>query len=136
MANRPAISIEGLREVRQQLRDLNDRVGKEMLRDAHRRLAARVVKMAEPRVPVKTGALAGSLRGLGSVTGATGKAGGAKVPYAAAIHWGVGPRPGMSGPHNIEARPFLLEALNRVDLDAAGEFAHQLSQLLRRLKGL
>src|SRR5687768_11830190 len=99
----PAVRVEGLREVRKQLRDFEDAVGKTMLKTAHKQLSEKVVKLAEPRVPVKTGALAGSVRPLGSVSGATVKAGGSKVPYAAAIHFGVGPRPGLRGPHNIQA---------------------------------
>lgn len=136
MANQPAIRVEGSREVRKQLKDLNDKVGKDMLRDAHKKLADRVVNLAEPRVPVRTGALAASMRGLGSVSAATGKAGGAKVPYAAAVHFGVGPRPGKLGPHNIKARPFLFDGLARLEPDAADEYAHQLERLISRLKGL
>jgi HK97 gp10 family phage protein len=136
MANQPAVRIEGLREVRKQLKDFNDKVGKDMLRDAHKQLADRVVKLAEPRVPVRTGALVASVRGLGSVSAATGKAGGAKGPYAAAVHWGTGPRPGLRGPHNIPRRPFLLDALNQLEPDAADEYAEQLRRLISRLKGL
>lgn len=136
MANQPAVRIEGLREVRKQLRDFDDKVGKDMLRDAHKQLAEKVVALAIPRVPVKTGALAASLRGLGSVSAATGKAGGAKAPHSAAIHFGVGPRPGLRGPHNIKARPFLFDALKRLEPDAADEYAEQLRRLIGRLKGL
>lgn len=136
MANQPAVRVEGLREVRRQLRDFEDKVGTDMLRDAHKTLAGRVVALAVPRVPVKTGALAASVRGLGSVTAATGKAGGAKVPHAAAIHFGVGPRPGLPGPHNIKARPFLFDALNQLGPDAADEYAQRLTRLISRLKGL
>lgn len=136
MANQPAIRIEGLREVRKQLSDFEDKVGTDMLRDAHKQLAIRVVAVAVPRVPVKTGALAASVRALGSVTAATGKAGGSKVPYAAAIHFGVGPRPGLPGPHNIRARPFLFDALNLVGRSAADEYAERLRRLISRLKGL
>lgn len=137
MANPPAtIQIEGLREVRKQLRVFEDKVGSDMLRAAHKSLAVRVVALATPRVPVKTGALAASVRGVGSVTAATGKAGGTKVPYAAAIHFGVGPRPGLAGPHNIKARPFLFDALKRLGPSAVEEYAQQLRRLISRLKGL
>lgn len=136
MANQPAVRIEGMKEVRKQLKDFNDKVGKEMLKDAHKQLADRVVELAEPRVPAKTGALAGSVRGLGSVSAATSKAGGAAVPYAAAVHWGTGPRSGLRGPHNISRNPFLLDALNQLEPDAADEYAEQLSRLIARLKGL
>lgn len=136
MANQPAVRIEGLREVRKQLKDFDDKVGKDMLRDAHKQLAEKVVDLAMPHVPVKTGALKASVRPLGSVSAATGKAGGAKVPWAAAIHWGTGPRPGLKGPHNIRRRPFLLDALHRLEPDAADEYAEQLRRLISRLRGL
>lgn len=136
MANQPAIRVEGIKEVRKQLKDFNDKVGKDMLKDAHKQLAEKVVDLALPNVPVKTGALAASLRASGTVAAATGKAGGKSVPYAAAVHWGTGPRPGKRGPHNIARRPFLLDGLNRLEPDAADEYAEQLSRLINRLKGL
>jgi hypothetical protein len=136
MANQPAVRVEGLREVRKQLKDFDDAVGKDMLRDAHKQLADKVVVLAKPGVPTRTGALAASMRGLGSVSAATGKAGSAAVPYAAAVHWGTGPRPGLRGPHNIKRRPFLLDALDQLEPDAADEYAQQLRRLISRLKGL
>lgn len=136
MANQPAVRIEGLREVRKQLKEFNDKVGKDILKDAHKQLADKVVVLAAPAVPVRTGALAASLRGSGTVAAATGKAGGGSVPYAAAIHFGTGPRPGKRGPHNIKRSPFLLDALDRLEPDAADEYAEQLRRLISRLKGL
>lgn len=136
MANRPGISVEGLREVRKQLKDFDDKVGKTMLRDAHKQLADKVVALAMPHVPTRTGALKASVRPLGSISAATGKAGKASVPYAAAVHWGTGPRPGLRGPHNIKRRPFLLDALHRLEPNAADEYADQLRRLIGRLKGL
>ena len=137
MANQPGVQIEGLREVRKQLRVLNDQVGSDMLRYANEDLADRVVALAQPRVPVgTTGSLKASMRGLGSISGATGKAGGAKVPYAAAIHWGVGLRPGLPGPHNIPARPFLHDALQQLGPNADEAYAEQLRRLISRLRGL
>lgn len=136
MANQPGVRVEGLKDVRKQLKDFDDKVGKAMLKDAHKQLADKVVKLALPHVPVRTGALKASVRPLGSVSAATGKAGKASVPYAAAVHWGTGPRPGLRGPHNIKRRPFLLDALHRLEPNAADEYADQLRRLIRRLKGL
>lgn len=136
MANQPAIRIEGLREVRKQLKDFNDKVGKDMLKDAHKQLADKVVDLAAPNVPTRTGKLAGSLRPSPTVAAAYGKAGGGSVPYAAAVHWGTGPRLGKRGPHNIARRPFLLDGLNRLEPDAADAYAEELRKLISRLKGL
>lgn len=61
-----------------------------------------VVRAAQP--PVRSGALAGSMRAGRGKTKAVVRAGGARVPYAGVIHYGW-PK------HNIEANPFLLKAL-------------------------
>jgi hypothetical protein len=135
MANDPGFSVEGLREVRKKLTSLKDKVGTDMLRDAHEDLAARVRDLALPHVPVGvTGNLKKSVRGLGTVAAATGKAGGARVPYAAAVHWGTGPRRGQKGPHNIERRPFLWNAIEKLRRSGATEeFEEQLEKVLDRL---
>lgn len=139
----PSVTVEGLREVRKELRDFDDRVGKEALKSAHKTLADRVVRKALPRVPVRTGRLKASVRGLGSVTAARGKAGSAAVPYAAAIHWGEGMgninastgatfgRPAR----NIRGRPFLWDAIDSLEHEAVEEYAHQLDQLINRMRG-
>ena len=134
MANQPAIRVEGLREVRKTLRDLDDAVGKDMLKKAHKSLADQLADLALPHVPVgTTGQLKGSVRGLGSISAATGKAGGARVPYAAAVHWGTGPRPGLKGPHNIARRPFLWDAVEKLRRSGAvEEYARQLEDILDR----
>lgn len=135
MANQPAIRVEGLRETRKWLRDLDDAVGKDMLKKAHKNLSDRLVDLALPNVPVgPTGNLKASVRGLGSLAAATGKAGGARVPYAAAVHWGTGPRPGMRGPHNIARRPFLWDAVEKLRASGAvEEYARQLEHILDRV---
>lgn len=134
MANQPAVQVDGLKEVRKGLKKLDDKAGKTMLKEAHKTLADKVAALATPDVPVgPTGRLKASVRGLGTVAAATGKAGGKKVPYAAAVHWGTGPRAGLRGPHNIKRRPFLLDALDQLEPDAADEYAHQLQRLIDHL---
>lgn len=134
MASQPAVRVEGLRELRKDLRALDDAVGNQMLKDAHKALAEKVIDLALPHVPVgATGALKASVRGLGSISKATGKAGGARVPYAAAVHWGTGPRPGLRGPHNIARRPFLWNAIEKLrHTGAVEEYARQLEDILDR----
>src|SRR5699024_3301456 len=63
-----------------------------------------VADAARPRVPVRTGALARSVRAGKAKTRAVVRAGSKKVPYAGVIQYGW---PG----HNIEAQPFLTDAL-------------------------
>lgn len=136
MANEPAVQVEGLREVRKGLKKLDDKAGKTMLAAAHKTLAEKVTTLAAPNVPVgPTGRLKASVRPLGTVAAATGKAGGAKVPYAAAVHWGTGPRAGQRGPHNIKRRPFLLDALDKLEPDAADVYARELQRLIDHMWG-
>lgn len=130
----PAIQVDGLRETRKELRRVDDAVGKEMLRDAHKNLAEKVAALALPHVPVRSGALKATVRGLGSIASARGVAGKATVPYAAAVHWGTGPRPGQKGPHNIARRPFLWDAIEQLRrAGAVDEYARQLEKILDRL---
>lgn len=106
-----------MREVRRGLREIEDaaarkEMGKE-LRSAYR-AAARVVEVAaRGEAPSRSGRLAGSVKAKGTQYGAAVTAGGAKVPYAAPIHWGWGTRPNRArgwrgGP--IAANNFLIRA--------------------------
>jgi len=104
------LRVENLREVQRELRRLGNEDARQAIRKAGKDAAEMVVSKARPEVPTRTGALAASVRATASVTSAAAKAGGARVPYAAAVHWGTGPRPGRRGPHNIARRPFLLDA--------------------------
>jgi hypothetical protein len=58
------------------------------LKAAHAEVARMVERSAAAAAPHRTGALARSLRSSGTKTEAVVRAGGAKVPYAAPIHWG------------------------------------------------
>lgn len=62
-----------------------------------------VVEDADP--PSVSGALGGSMRASRTKNKAVIRAGGARVPYAQAIHWGWARR-------NITAQPFLSEAVD------------------------
>lgn len=126
------VDVEGLDEVRRNLRKLGDASAREMLLDANKKLAEELVNEAKPDVPVRTGRLLASLRALGPVTGARGKAGGARVPYAAAVHWGTGARAGLRGPHNIARHAFYLVALGRMDRKAIDEYADALKDLVKK----
>jgi len=63
-----------------------------------------VVKGAQPKIPTRSGALAGTLRAGRGKTKAVVRAGGAKTPYAGVIHYGWPAR-------NIKPHPFLTDAL-------------------------
>lgn len=109
------VRVEGLSKLRQQFKAAG--VDMAEMRDAGKQAAEIVAVEARTRtVPRRSGALAGSVRAAGQVSGGVVRAGGARIRYANVIHFG------WAG-HNIEPQPFLYEALdNRVsEVEAAYE---------------
>lgn len=117
-----AVKVEGLKETRAAFRRINDSGVNKALREANKSAAQVVVDAALPNVPVLSGRLKSTVKALGSQTAGNAKAGGVKAPHAAAIHWGVGPRPGKRGPHNIARRPFLSDAAQERGAAIAEEY--------------
>lgn len=107
MARAP-YQVEGVAQLRAALArlgvDMND------FKTIHADVASYVGAEAATRAPRRSGMLAASWRPGSAKTQAVVRFGGAAVPYAAAVHWGTGPRPGMRGPHNIRATRFATEA--------------------------
>lgn len=120
---KPSIEIEGIRELRRDLKRIGDSELKSEMVAANRQIAADVVRKALPNVPVLTGRLRASVRGIGNMSGAVGKAGSAAVPYAAAIHWGR-KRGGAIAP-----RPFLWRAAQTVEPAALDEYTKRVDRL-------
>lgn len=108
------VRVENLKATQRELRKLGNEDARQAIRKAGKTAAEKVVDAALPNVPVRTGRLKASVRSVASVTSAAGKAGGARVPYAPAVHWGTGPRAGQRGPHNIPRRAFLWDAQQRM----------------------
>lgn len=138
---KPAVQIEGLRELLAELRKIGDDGLKQAMRDANLAIAKDIVEKALPHVPVRTGRLKRSVRALGNVTGALGKAGSAAVPYAAAIHWGrsagnVAFRHGRQskGQGAISGRPFLQDAAQSVERDVADRYADEVGRLFDAIR--
>lgn len=121
------IRVEGLKELRADLRRLADSDLKNELKDAHRAVSDLIVKRALPRVPVLTGRLKASVRALASQTAARGAVGGARVPYAPPIHWGW-PAKG------IPRRPFLLDALDEAKGDGVDIYEARIDRLLDKVR--
>lgn len=98
-----SVKVEGLNRV---LRKLNQAgTQSENMRSLMHSLGSMVVEAATP--PVKSGALAASLRAGRGKTKAVVRAGyNTRVPYAGRVHYGD-PKPG------ITAQPFLTDALQR-----------------------
>lgn len=92
------VEVDGGPQLRRTLKAIGSDLGD--LKAVHNDVAAYVTEAARGRAPVRTGRLAGTLRGTGAKTVATVRAGYAKVPYAGPIHWGWGRR-------GIRSNPFL-----------------------------
>lgn len=130
-----SVEVEGLREIAARIRATGDRDLKAGLRLANKSVADVVVGAARPDVPVRSGRLKASLKASASQNAAYGKAGSpVRVPYAAAIHWGTGPRPGARGPHNITGRPFLWDAADRTINRAVKEYEDAIQDLLDKVR--
>lgn len=130
MGFEPSIKVEGIKELRRAIKQIDDKGLAKALRLANKTAAERVVKTALPQVPVRTGALKGATRALASQASGRAVAGNTKVPYAAAIHWGVGPREGQRGPHNIARRPFLWDAAQQDIPEIADDYGHEIDRIM------
>lgn len=94
-----SLTLDGARELRAALDSTVDVL--EDLTTVHDQVAQLVRMSAIPRVPVRTGRLAGSLTAAGTVSGAEVTT---LVPYAHPVHGGVPSR-------GIAPRPFLTTAV-------------------------
>lgn len=129
-----SVEVEGAKELAARIRDLGDAELRKELRDANKTVSQAVVDAALPNVPVRSGRLRQSVKATATQTSAYGKAGTpARVPYAAAIHWGTGPRGGTRGPHNIVGRPFLWDAADQTINRAVREYEDMIQDLIDRV---
>lgn len=108
-----AVRITGLTEVNQRLSKLDADV-KKGIKAVNKEAATIVSDTAKTIVPVRKGLLQRAIRPGGTLKAGVVRAGNNKsVPYAGPVHFGVGPRAGQRGPHNIKPQPFLYEALDK-----------------------
>lgn len=125
---KPAIQVDGLDELRRDLRRVKDSELDAEMKQIHQELASEVVAKAQPNVPVKSGALKTSVRSAGTVRDAIGRVGKASVPYAPAIHWGW-PKRGIKG------RPFLTDAAQAIEKDITDRYDREVGQMLDKVIG-
>lgn len=128
MPTGPQIEVDS-RDLRRALRDIGDKGLKKTLAGANKSAAQVVVDEALPRVPVRSGRLKAAVRALGSQKEGSAVAGNARVPYAAAVHWGR-KRGGV-----IDGRPFLSDAAERAEAKAAEVYLEAIDGLLEDMKG-
>ena len=144
MAVDVSIRVDGAVELRSAIRQVDREMGK-ALAAANKGAAQRVVRVAEPLMPTRTGRLKRSLRALGSQRSGRAVAGKASVPYAAAIHWGrkrgnVGYPPGNHpGKNVIKGRPVIWEAAQRevprIEPGYRDEVLELIAEAIRRTEG-
>lgn len=97
-------------------------------------VAERGASAARGAIPRRSGALAGSVMSTSTATGGAVRIG-AGLPYAAAINSGIGPRPGLRGPHNIRPAQFLRAARQSVTAAADGAYTTALSTAVSKVRG-
>lgn len=118
------IRVSGIRELRRALKaagaDLAD------LKALHADTARVVVPVAQARAPRRTGRLAASTRFGASVSATTIKAGTARVPYAAPIHWGWGRR-------GIRANPWLSQAAQATEPTWTALYEERLADVIETI---
>lgn len=121
------VNVTGLRELRSAFHAAGAELGKEALKRANKSGAQRVVDEALPHVPIRSGRLRSSVRALASQREGRAVAGTARVPYAAAIHWG------RKNGGFIEARPFLYEAAKRAEDEIVKDYERDIGDIFDRL---
>jgi len=114
--------IQGLREVQKALNKFSDATRKEM-KSTHLRAAEIVVGASKKFVPIKTGALAQSIRASAVMTGGRVRVGSASVPYAGPIHFGWPAR-------SIKPQPFIYDALDTRRGEVARLYAERIGELV------
>lgn len=133
------VSVKGLNELRSALNAAGGPELVKALTAANKGAANVVVDAATPLVPRRYGDLAHSLRATASSRSGRVRAGSARVPYAAAIHWGrksgnVGSPPGNHrGNNRIKGRPFLTDALRRNWPRVAREYEREIDIIMRKV---
>jgi hypothetical protein len=102
---RPTVEIEGLNKLLRALEKL-DEEAKQSFKDVGGRVGKLVAEQAREEVPVRSGALRGSIRAANTGRGAKVRAGSKRVPYAGPIHFGWRDR-------NIQSNRFLYRAVDK-----------------------
>lgn len=121
------LKIEGLAELVRTLKRAGVDVSE--LKDAHRRAGEIVAHEAAIRAPRRTGALAGSIKAAKQVRRARVQVGGARVPYAAPIHWGWPAR-------GIGAQPFLTDAAQATEAQWTAQYVKDIETALAKVRGI
>ena len=118
------IEVEGLRQLIRKLEQAGAEVSD--LKQAFNRIGNIVVYEAKSIAPKRSGALASTIRAANNKNKAVIRAGGARIPYAMPIHWGW-PR------RNIEAQPFMTDAIENKRDTVMSQFELEISRIVAKL---
>lgn len=121
-----SVRVEGLKELQRELRAVSKEAAKE-LREANLDAARMVALDAQHRAPVRSGRLQRSIRATATQRGAAVKAGNARVPYVAVIHFG-------SPKRHIRANPFIYDAADNRRADVVRRAERAIDDLISRHK--
>ncbi len=124
MAGPARVQVTGARELRRALKRMGDDV--EDLKAIHREAAETVADEARGRAPVLTGNLRSTVRFGATKTRAYVSAGRKRVPYAGPIHFGWPAR-------NIEAQPFMYDAMDARANEVAERYVKRIEDLVKRV---
>lgn len=118
-----AVRVEGLRELNRAFTKAGGDV--EDLKDVNAGISDLIATTARTEAPRLTGATQASVKGNRAKGKAVVKAGGARVPWAAPIHWGWPAR-------NIEPDMFLSEAVEQNSEQILTQYEDGIDKALRK----
>lgn len=98
--------------------------------------AAQIIgQVARVNAPKRTGRLASSWASDIDAGSVGLEFGSSAVPYAGPQHWGVGPRAGLRGPHNIRASRFLIRAIDSTRSRWEDAYSQSIEKQLGKVQG-
>lgn len=126
MTRGPVFAVEGGDRLRATMTAAGAKLAD--LTRVHRRTAAKVAATALPATPVRSGALAATVRPGASKTTAMVRAGAGAVVYAPVIHFGW-------PAHHIPAQPWILTAAQSTQDEWTGYYEDEIDKILNTIHG-
>lgn len=123
MSSRVHLEVDGTRQLRKSLKAAGDDLSD--LKDVNQAVATIVANAGRGRAPVRTGALAGSLKPSRAATKASIRS---RLAYAGPVHWGWPAR-------NISPNPFLSDAAVQTESEWLGLFEAELDRIVAKVSG-
>lgn len=114
------------------LRATLSRFARQLVNLAPEKVVSIIGRVAQQRAPKRTGRLAASFSGQTGPGEQLLKFG---AEYAAPIHFGVGPRTGLRGPHNIRPNPYLFGAVDETHAQWERAYTEEIVDMARQVKG-